>query len=82
VLNPDGLRYADEFVKHKVLDCVGDLYLLGHPVVGAFMGHKSGHAMNNQLLRALLADAEAFETVTFDQPEQAPAFSQLQPAYG
>jgi len=82
VLNPDGLRYADEFVKHKVLDCIGDLYLLGHPLVGEFFGHKSGHAMNNQLLRALLADADAFETVTFDQSEQAPAFAQLQPAYG
>jgi UDP-3-O-[3-hydroxymyristoyl] N-acetylglucosamine deacetylase len=82
VLNPDGLRYADEFVKHKVLDCVGDLYLLGHPLIGEFFGHKTGHAMNNQLLRALLADATAFETVTFDEPERAPAFARLQPAYG
>jgi UDP-3-O-[3-hydroxymyristoyl] N-acetylglucosamine deacetylase len=82
VLNPDGLRYADEFVKHKVLDCVGDLYLLGHPVVGEFFGHKSGHALNNQLLRALLADQQAYDTVTFEQPEQAPAFAWLQPAYG
>jgi UDP-3-O-[3-hydroxymyristoyl] N-acetylglucosamine deacetylase len=82
VLNPDGLRYADEFVKHKVLDCVGDLYLLGHPVIGAFSGHKTGHAMNNQLLRALLADAGAFETVTFEQQDRAPAFARLQPAFG
>ncbi|MCE2948750.1 MAG: UDP-3-O-acyl-N-acetylglucosamine deacetylase [bacterium] len=82
VLNPDGLRYADEFVKHKVLDCVGDLYLLGHPVIGAFSGHKTGHAMNNQLLRALLADAGAFETVTFEQQDRAPAFARLQPALG
>jgi UDP-3-O-[3-hydroxymyristoyl] N-acetylglucosamine deacetylase len=82
VLNPDGLRYADEFVKHKVLDCVGDLYLLGHPLIGAFSGHKTGHAMNNQLLRALLADASAFETVTFDLQELAPAFARLQPAFG
>ncbi|MBC7781083.1 MAG: UDP-3-O-acyl-N-acetylglucosamine deacetylase [Proteobacteria bacterium] len=78
VLNPDGLRFADEFVKHKVLDCVGDLYLLGHPLVGEFFGHKSGHALNNLLLRELLANADAFETITFDQPEQAPAFAQLQ----
>ncbi len=82
VLNPDGLRYADEFVKHKVLDCVGDLYLLGHPVVGEFLGHKSGHALNNQLLRALLADQRAWETVTFDEPEQAPPFARLLPALG
>jgi len=65
-----------------VLDCIGDLYLLGHPLVGEFFGHKSGHAMNNQLLRALLADADAFELVTYDQSEQAPAFARLQPAYG
>jgi len=82
VLNPDGLRYADEFVKHKVLDCVGDLYLLGHPLIGAFTGHKTGHAMNNQLLRALLADASAFETVSFDQQDTAPAFARLLPAFG
>ena len=82
VLNPDGLRYADEFVKHKVLDCVGDLYLLGHPLIGAFTGHKTGHAMNNQLLRALLADASAFEIVSFDQPDTAPAFARLLPAFG
>jgi UDP-3-O-[3-hydroxymyristoyl] N-acetylglucosamine deacetylase len=75
VLNPDGLRYADEFVKHKILDCVGDLYLAGHPLIGAFRGHKTGHALNNQLLRALLADASAWERVSFDTPESAPAFA-------
>ena len=65
VLNADGLRFEDEFVKHKALDAVGDLYLLGHPLIGAFRGHKSGHAMNNQLVRALLADRSAWEEVTF-----------------
>ena len=75
VLNPDGLRYGDEFVKHKILDCVGDLYLAGHPLIGAFRGHKTGHALNNQLLRALLADAEAWERVSFERAEAAPAFA-------
>ena len=56
VLNEDGLRYEDEFVKHKILDAIGDLYLLGHSLIGEFSGHKSGHALNNRLLRALLAD--------------------------
>ena len=78
VLNPDGLRFEDEFVKHKVLDAIGDLYMLGHPIIGAFSGYKSGHALNNALLRELLADAEAWEYVTFDKPEEAPAFLQLQ----
>lgn len=78
VLNPDGLRFEDEFVKHKVLDAIGDLYLLGHPVIGAFSGYKSGHALNNALLRAVLADDEAWEFVTFDTPEQAPAFLRMQ----
>jgi UDP-3-O-[3-hydroxymyristoyl] N-acetylglucosamine deacetylase len=72
VLNPDGLRSEDEFVKHKALDAVGDLYMLGHPLIGAFTGVKSGHAMNNQLVRALLADASAFEFVTFDRREDLP----------
>jgi UDP-3-O-[3-hydroxymyristoyl] N-acetylglucosamine deacetylase len=66
VLNDDGLRYEDEFVKHKMLDAIGDLYLLGHSLIGAFYGYKSGHALNNQLLRALLADESAWEYVTFD----------------
>lgn len=78
VLNADGLRFEDEFVKHKVLDAIGDLYLLGHPLIGAFSGHKSGHALNNALLRALLADASAWEFVTFDSVEEAPAFLRLQ----
>jgi len=73
VLNTDGLRYADEFVKHKVLDAIGDLYLIGHPVIGAFSAHKSGHALNNQLLRATLAQADAWELATFERADQTPA---------
>jgi UDP-3-O-[3-hydroxymyristoyl] N-acetylglucosamine deacetylase len=73
VLNADGLRYADEFVKHKVLDAVGDLYLVGHPVVGAFSAHKSGHALNNALLRATLAQSEAWELVSYEREDEAPA---------
>ncbi|MCW5624913.1 MAG: UDP-3-O-acyl-N-acetylglucosamine deacetylase, partial [Burkholderiales bacterium] len=73
VLNADGLRYDDEFVKHKVLDAVGDLYLLGHPLIGAFSAFKSGHALNNALLRRLLEDATAWEYATFVEAEQAPA---------
>ena len=72
VLNNDGLRYDDEFAKHKVLDAIGDLYVLGHPLIGAFTAYKSGHAMNNQLLRNLLADADAWEYATFDKVEEAP----------
>jgi UDP-3-O-[3-hydroxymyristoyl] N-acetylglucosamine deacetylase len=79
ILNSDGLRYEDEFVKHKVLDAIGDLYLLGHPLIGAFTGYKSGHALNNRLLRCLMADAEAWEYVSFDRQEDAPAaFLRLQ----
>ena len=78
VLNADGLRFEDEFVKHKVLDAIGDLYLLGHPLIGAFSGYKSGHALNNALLRELLADEQAWEFVTFDSMEEAPAFLRLQ----
>ena len=73
VLNTDGLRYDDEFVKHKALDAIGDLYMLGHPILGAFQAYKSGHALNNKLLRALLADAEAWEYITFDKAEDAPS---------
>ncbi|MCL2656194.1 MAG: UDP-3-O-acyl-N-acetylglucosamine deacetylase [Betaproteobacteria bacterium] len=73
VLNADGLRYADEFVKHKVLDAIGDLYLAGHPLLAAYSAHKSGHAMNNQILRALLEDAAAWELVTFEQDSTVPA---------
>lgn len=73
VLNAEGLRFADEFIRHKLLDAIGDLYLLGGPLLGAFSAHKSGHALNNRLLRALLADQTAFETVTFERAEEAPA---------
>lgn len=79
VLNSDGLRYDNEFVRHKVLDAIGDLYLLGHPLLGAFTGFRSGHALNNQLLRALLADAEAWEYVSFDNPEEIPSYLKYQP---
>jgi len=73
VLNAEGLRFADEFIRHKLLDAVGDLYLLGGALLGAFSAHKSGHALNNRLLRALLADAGALETVTFERAEDTPA---------
>lgn len=72
VLNEDGLRYEDEFVKHKILDAIGDLYLLGHSLIGEFSGYKSGHALNNTLLRTLLADASAWEEVVFEKPADAP----------
>jgi UDP-3-O-[3-hydroxymyristoyl] N-acetylglucosamine deacetylase len=78
VLNAEGLRMEDEFVKHKALDAVGDLYLLGRPLIGAFYGHKSGHALNNQLLRKLIARTSAWEEVTFDRIEALPrAFANL-----
>jgi UDP-3-O-[3-hydroxymyristoyl] N-acetylglucosamine deacetylase len=67
VLNEDGLRYRDEFVKHKILDVIGDLYLLGHSLIGAFSGYKSGHALNNRLLRTLIADESAWERLTFHE---------------
>ncbi|MGZ5049440.1 MAG: UDP-3-O-acyl-N-acetylglucosamine deacetylase [Methylobacter sp.] len=72
IINEDGLRYADEFVKHKILDAIGDLYLLGHSLIGAFTGYKSGHGLNNKLLRALLNDRDAWEMVTFDDEQHAP----------
>jgi len=75
ILNDDGLRYKDEFVKHKILDAVGDLYLLGHPLVGAFSAHKSGHALNNQILRQLLAEEDAWELTTLrDEPDTPISF--------
>ncbi|MEK7734836.1 MAG: UDP-3-O-acyl-N-acetylglucosamine deacetylase, partial [Pseudomonadota bacterium] len=81
VLNEDGLRYEDEFVKHKVLDAIGDLYLLGHPLIGAFSAHKSGHSLNNRLLRQLVTERDAWELITFDEIEQAPiAFIRTAPA--
>jgi UDP-3-O-[3-hydroxymyristoyl] N-acetylglucosamine deacetylase len=72
ILNEDGLRYDDEFVKHKILDAIGDLYLVGHSIIGAFEGYKSGHALNNKLLRKLLADKEAWELVTFTDSAKLP----------
>jgi len=72
ILNEDGLRYRDEFVKHKILDAIGDLYLLGHNLIGAFSGFKSGHALNNMLLRKLLAERDAWEEVTFEEVSEAP----------
>lgn len=79
ILNEDGLRYEDEFLKHKILDAVGDLYLLGANLIGEFTGHKSGHALNNQLLRTLLQNESAWEYVTFSDPASVPV-SFLQPA--
>ena len=73
VLNTEGLRYSDEFVRHKVLDAIGDLYLMGHPVIGAFSAHKSGHALNNRLVRETLLQRDAWELVSFDRQEDAPA---------
>jgi len=73
VLNADGLRFADEFIRHKLLDAIGDLYLIGRPLLGAFTAHKSGHALNNKLARAALADPTALETVVFERAEEAPA---------
>ncbi len=73
VLNAEGLRFTDEFIRHKVLDAIGDLYLLGRPLLGAFSAHKSGHGLNNKLVRALLADAAASEAVRFDSESSAPA---------
>lgn len=71
VLNEDGLRYEDEFVKHKVLDAIGDLYLLGHPLIGAFSAHKSGHALNNRILRTMLQDRDAWEIVSYAESDRA-----------
>lgn len=82
VLNSDGLRYDDEFVKHKILDAMGDLYILGKPLLAAYSAFRSGHAMNNQLLRALLAQPDAYDIVTFERPSEAPrGFASLQPAW-
>ena len=82
VLNNEGLRYDDEFVKHKILDAIGDMQVLGHPLLASYNAFKSGHALNNRLLRALLADASAFEIVTFDDASQAPAgLAELAPAW-
>lgn len=72
ILNKDGLRYDDEFVRHKILDAIGDLYLVGHPLLASYTAHKSGHGLNNQLLRALLVQPDAYEIVSFDTLESAP----------
>lgn len=72
ILNPSGLRYPDEFVKHKILDAIGDLYTLGYAIIGAFHGHKSGHAVNNLLLRALLQNEDAWELVSYEDKASAP----------
>jgi UDP-3-O-[3-hydroxymyristoyl] N-acetylglucosamine deacetylase len=80
ILNEDGLRYANEFVIHKILDAIGDIYLLGHSLIGEFSAHKSGHDLNNKLLRTLLADQSAWEEVTFSDPKKAP-ISYATPAY-
>ena len=77
IINPEGLRYEDEFVKHKVLDAIGDLYLLGRPLIGAFAGYKSGHELNNLLLRKLLQDKTAWEEVSFPLHSEAPRYLQL-----
>jgi UDP-3-O-[3-hydroxymyristoyl] N-acetylglucosamine deacetylase len=78
VLNPEGLRYPDEFVRHKILDAIGDLYMTGHPIVGEFIGHKSGHAINNTLLRKVLSDPTCYEWVSFSDMDDLPsAFHEL-----
>ncbi len=82
VLNSDGLRYGDEFVKHKILDAIGDLHIAGKPLLARYVAFRSGHALNNKLLRKLLADQTAFEIVTFEREADAPqGFAQLAPAW-
>ncbi len=81
ILNEDGLRYEDECVKHKILDAIGDLYLLGHSLIGAFEGFKSGHALNNALLRELIANEDSWELISFEDEYEAPiSFMQAIPA--
>jgi UDP-3-O-[3-hydroxymyristoyl] N-acetylglucosamine deacetylase len=83
ILNAGGLRYQNEFVRHKILDAMGDLYLVGHPLLASYTAHKSGHDLNNKLLRALLADESAYEIATFSNAAAAPAAysSQLEQAW-
>jgi len=81
VLNEDGLRYEDEFVKHKILDAIGDLYLLGHSLIGAYSGFRSGHALNNKLLKSLIADSESWEEVTFEDEGAVSPISYSQPVH-
>jgi len=78
ILNADGLRYDNEFVKHKMLDAIGDLHLLGHPIIGSYTAYKSGHALNNALLRKLLEDKESWEMVSFGEAAAAPRALQQQ----
>ena len=80
ILNPDGLRYENEFVRHKILDAIGDLYIVGHPLLACYTAHKSGHGLNNQLLRAMLAQPDSFDIVTFDSVEKAPRDYRWEPA--
>jgi UDP-3-O-[3-hydroxymyristoyl] N-acetylglucosamine deacetylase len=82
VLNSDGLRYGDEFAKHKILDAIGDLHIAGHPLIGAYSAFRSGHAMNNKLLRALMADKSKHEIISYDDARKAPkGFAELAPAW-
>jgi UDP-3-O-[3-hydroxymyristoyl] N-acetylglucosamine deacetylase len=82
VLNAEGLRYDDEFVKHKILDAMGDMHVAGKPLIGAYTAFKGGHALNNRLLRALLADASAYEIVSFERASDAPrGLADLAPAW-
>jgi UDP-3-O-[3-hydroxymyristoyl] N-acetylglucosamine deacetylase len=82
VLNSGGLRYDDEFVKHKILDAIGDLFIIGHPLIGAYSAFKSGHALNNKLVRAVLADPSCYDIATFDDASKAPAgLAELAPAW-
>ncbi|MBM3387754.1 MAG: UDP-3-O-[3-hydroxymyristoyl] N-acetylglucosamine deacetylase, partial [Betaproteobacteria bacterium] len=82
VLNSDGLRYDDEFVKHKILDAIGDLYVIGKPLLASYSAFRSGHAMNNLLLRELLSQPDAYEVVSFERELDAPkGFAALQPAW-
>jgi len=81
VLNEDGLRYQDEFVKHKILDAIGDLYLLGHSLIGAYSGYSSGHGLNNNLLKALIANQDAWEEVTFEEDDAISPISYAQPVH-
>ncbi|MDJ0904870.1 MAG: UDP-3-O-acyl-N-acetylglucosamine deacetylase [Woeseiaceae bacterium] len=80
ILNEDGLRYANEFVIHKILDAIGDIYLLGHPIIGEFRAYKSGHDLNNKLLRAMLDEKSTWEEISFKDPRKAP-ISYATPSY-
>ena len=82
VLNSGGLRYDDEFVKHKILDAIGDLFIIGHPLIGAYSAFKSGHALNNKLVRAVLAEPGCYDIVTFGDASKAPpGLAELAPAW-